>query len=174
MNYENLKTLTSQKESIRGIAKILNVSPSTVRYWLTKYDLKTTPITKAKKDCKNCNTELINLQSLYCNPTCHRDFEYKQYIKDWKLGIIPGHVGKTLQLSNSIRKYMLLKYNNTCIECSWNKLHPVDNKPLVEIDHIDGDASNCREDNLRVLCPNCHSMTSTFRARNKNSRRDRT
>ena len=49
----------------------------------------------------------------------------------------------------------------------------IDGKPLVEVDHINGDASNCKEENLRVLCPNCHSMTPTFRARNKTSARNR-
>jgi hypothetical protein len=42
-----------------------------------------------------------------------------------------------------------------------------------QIDHIDGDASNSFIENLRILCPNCHSMTSTFRNRNKNSVRVR-
>lgn len=84
-----------------------------------------------------------------------------------------GYVGEAKALSNYVRKYMLLKHNNTCQECGWNRLHPVDNKPLVEIDHIDGDAANCTEGNLRVLCPNCHSMTPTFRARNKTSSRKR-
>ena len=41
------------------------------------------------------------------------------------------------------------------------------------VDHIDGDAKNNKPDNLRILCPNCHAMTSTFGNRNKNSSRDR-
>lgn len=68
---------------------------------------------------------------------------------------------------------MLDKYSNTCVKCGWGNLHPVDNKPLVEVNHIDGDAANCEESNLEVICPNCHSMTLNFRARNKVSSRDR-
>ena len=94
-------------------------------------------------------------------------------LKTGKNGYQLGYIGKTKQLANAIRKYMLLKTNNSCESCGWNKLHPKDNKPLVEIDHIDGNAENCIETNLRVLCPNCHSMTTTFRARNKNSARSR-
>ena len=37
----------------------------------------------------------------------------------------------------------------------------------LEIDHIDGDAENNIETNLRVLCPNCHSLTPHFRNLNK-------
>lgn len=33
----------------------------------------------------------------------------------------------------------------------------------LELDHIDGIRSNHALDNLRVLCPNCHSQTETFR-----------
>jgi len=36
----------------------------------------------------------------------------------------------------------------------------------IELDHIDGDRTNHRLKNLRMLCPNCHSQTETFRAKN--------
>jgi hypothetical protein len=35
-----------------------------------------------------------------------------------------------------------------------------------ELDHIDGDRTNHKIDNLRIVCPNCHSQTPTWRARN--------
>ncbi len=35
------------------------------------------------------------------------------------------------------------------------------------LDHIDGDASNNRRDNLRLVCPNCDSQLPTFKARNR-------
>lgn len=53
---------------------------------------------------------------------------------------------------------------NKCYICSieiWN------NKVLnMELDHIDGDRTNHKLKNLRMLCPNCHSQTDTFRAKN--------
>ncbi len=36
----------------------------------------------------------------------------------------------------------------------------------LELDHIDGDRSNNSLGNLRLLCPNCHATTSTYRGRN--------
>ncbi|MFI5985858.1 HNH endonuclease [Streptomyces sp. NPDC051555] len=44
-------------------------------------------------------------------------------------------------------------------------------EPLsLEVDHIDGDWRNNRADNLRFLCPNCHSTTDTYRGRGKGRR----
>ena len=54
---------------------------------------------------------------------------------------------------------------NECSNCGiseWNgKFLP------LELDHIDGNPTNHDIDNLRMLCPNCHSQTETFRAKNK-------
>lgn len=40
----------------------------------------------------------------------------------------------------------------------------------LQLDHINGDRTNNRLDNLRVLCPNCHSQTETFGGRNVKQR----
>lgn len=36
----------------------------------------------------------------------------------------------------------------------------------LEVDHIDGDRRNNDLSNLRLLCPNCHALTPTYRGRN--------
>lgn len=36
-----------------------------------------------------------------------------------------------------------------------------------ELDHIDGNSYNHKLENLRILCPNCHSQTTTFRAKKR-------
>lgn len=38
-----------------------------------------------------------------------------------------------------------------------------------ELDHIDGDRTNHRLENLRIICPNCHSQTETFRFKRGNT-----
>jgi len=52
-----------------------------------------------------------------------------------------------------------------CGECGiseWN------NKKLaLHLDHINGKNSDHRLDNLRFLCPNCHSQTETYTGKNK-------
>lgn len=55
---------------------------------------------------------------------------------------------------------------NVCGECGqkpeWN------GKPLVlQLDHVNGEHDDNRRENLRLLCPNCHSQTGTFAGRNR-------
>ena len=54
---------------------------------------------------------------------------------------------------------------NVCETCGCTMWQ---NKQLnLELHHIDGNRQNHRLSNLKLLCPNCHSQTDTFRAKNK-------
>jgi Zn finger protein HypA/HybF involved in hydrogenase expression len=63
------------------------------------------------------------------------------------------------------------KYAEKCSNCGWNQKHPVTGHSPLEIDHIDGNANNNNEANLRLLCPNCHSLTVTYKNLNKGNGR---
>ncbi len=53
-----------------------------------------------------------------------------------------------------------------CEECGWAK-NSKDGRIPVELDHINGDIRDNRLKNLRILCPNCHSLKETHRGCNK-------
>ena len=67
------------------------------------------------------------------------------------------------ELGRPKRRERLLKESNyKCSQCGYDKTRP-DGKTILEIDHVDGDPSNNNKSNLRVLCPNCHALTPTYR-----------
>lgn len=53
-----------------------------------------------------------------------------------------------------------------CEMCGWREVSK-DGRIPVELDHINGDRKDNRLQNLRILCPNCHSLQPTHRGRNK-------
>jgi 5-methylcytosine-specific restriction endonuclease McrA len=53
-----------------------------------------------------------------------------------------------------------------CELCGWAETTKDGYLPL-ELDHIDGNHYNNKLENLRILCPNCHSLQPTHRGRNK-------
>lgn len=54
---------------------------------------------------------------------------------------------------------------NKCSNC--NKTNWLEGPIPLELDHIDGNNQNYDLKNLRLICPNCHALTSTYRGKNK-------
>lgn len=63
-------------------------------------------------------------------------------------------------------KEIFNKYSNKCARCGWGEKNKYTNNIPLEIEHIDGDYKNNKEENLILLCPNCHSLTSTYKGAN--------
>ncbi|MBU1082970.1 HNH endonuclease [Patescibacteria group bacterium] len=55
-----------------------------------------------------------------------------------------------------------------CELCGWAQYSVTGHLPL-ELDHINGDRHDNRIENLRILCPNCHSLTETYRSKKRTS-----
>ena len=124
------------------------------------------------KICLNCGKELIGdkKRNKYCCQQCQFDYQYKQYIEKWKNGQESGLKGQ-YEISNHIRKYLFEKNNNSCQKCGWSGVNPITGNIPLQIHHKDGDCLNNSENNLELLCPNCHSLTETFGKLNKISSR---
>ena len=120
--------------------------------------------------CKNCGKELNERHKVFCDNHCQGDYEYKEFIEAWKNGVVNGLRGK-YSISNHIRRYLFEKYEGKCQLCGWGETNPITNKVPLEVHHIDGDFKNNAEDNLQLLCPNCHSLTTTFKRLNKEGRK---
>ena len=126
--------------------------------------------------CLNCGKKIENpygsKTNKFCSIECRKEFVQKEYIERWKNGKESGLKGK-YALSERIRQYLLEKTNFKCEKCGFEGVNPYTNNSILQIHHMDGDSSNNHEDNLQVLCPNCHAMTDNFGSRNKNATKGR-
>lgn len=123
-----------------------------------------------KGSCANCGNDLPQTKRIYCSRSCQNDFQYKEYIKKWKNGEESGMSGE-FSISAHIKRYLRTKCANKCSECGWDKINITTGKVPLHIHHIDGNWKNNLENNLIVLCPNCHSLTPTYCSLNKGSGR---
>lgn len=121
------------------------------------------------KKCINCKKDILN-RNKYCSLECQKEYEYKEYINNWKNGKENGMRGN-YQLSMHIKRYLFEKYNYKCARCNWSEINIYTGKIPLEVEHIDGNYLNNKESNLIVLCPNCHSLTSTYKGANLNNGR---
>lgn len=119
--------------------------------------------------CEFCGTKFeTNRKQKFCTPKCasekrHID-AYHHFLNNNDEYCRGNYIPK------NFRKFFLEEQNNVCAICQSPPIH--NGKELIFIiDHIDGDASNNRRENLRLICPNCDSQLDTYKSKNKNSKR---
>jgi hypothetical protein len=81
---------------------------------------------------------------------------------------IEDYLSNKRQISSYKLKNRLLKENyfkRICSSCNLEKW--LDNPIPLELDHINGNSFDNSLSNLRLLCPNCHALTSNYRGKNK-------
>lgn len=126
-------------------------------------------IKKDPNSCLSCGKPVIKdvNQHLYkfCDRACQTEYKYNQYIERWKAGLEHGICHYTV--SGYIRRFLFRKFDNKCAECGWSKTHPITGNIPLEVEHLDGNWKNNVEENLTLLCPCCHSLTSTHGSLNR-------
>lgn len=120
--------------------------------------------------CLFCGEKTTNKK--YCSNKCQQEFQWKEIKKQIEEN---GFFPKTQNPSRYLVRYLTETFGYICSECFISEWK---NKPLtLQVDHIDGDAENNSVDNVRYLCPNCHSQTETYGSKNvgngRKIRRDR-
>lgn len=117
--------------------------------------------------CLNCgNDQLVrgttNFKNKYCDNKCQQAFQNKERVRQW---LTEEKIWSGLGIPKWVKAELANRFGYKCSVCG---IHEHNGKPLgLECDHIDGDPNNNRIENLRLICPNCHSQTETFKARNK-------
>jgi hypothetical protein len=115
--------------------------------------------------CIACESVLTRRhQHKFCSNRCQANHRYYKFLEEWLIGRKEVF---TVNISRHIRRHLLEQNGEKCMQCGWDSIHPVTQKVPLEIDHLDGNSDNNSLSNLRLLCPNCHSLTPSFRALNR-------
>lgn len=138
------------------------------KYKISKSLSKNGVVVKKEKFCLNCGVELKKRQSKYCSFECQHEYEYKLKVKEWHE--TPEKFNSEI-IPSFIRKFLMKKHNCKCEKCGWGEINETTGNIPLEVHHIDGDCTNNCEENLQLLCPNCHSLTPNHGSLNKLSKR---
>ena len=128
---------------------------------------------KKERFCIGCNGLLTTRYKIkFCSNKCQGDFKQRNWVELWKKGQVQGNIGITSRnISTHLRKYLIEKFYNKCSICGWSQKHPITGIVPLEIEHIDGNSENNQENNLKLLCPNCHALTSFYKNLNRGNGR---
>ncbi len=115
---------------------------------------------KAKRSisCQFCHKPTSYKNTKYCSSACQREEEYNLKTKPL---IMEGRVS----VPTTLKRFLKREGKDECYTCGTT--HWQGEKLSLQLDHVDGNASNNLPENMRLLCPNCHSLTPSFTGKNR-------
>jgi len=144
----DLKNAVRESKSIRQVLQKLGLREaggnySHVKKYIVQYKLSTAHFTGQawNKGMSGMGKYRIKLKDILVKNSTYQSFKLKKRLFSVKLK------------------------PKKCEECGWCEIS-VDGRLPLELDHINGNRTDNRLTNLRVLCPNCHSLKSTHRGCN--------
>jgi len=163
MNKQILIELIEKKYSTRRIANELNISQSTIKYWLNKFELKTKynqrnkiNVPNGKKYCSKCETiksldEFYKFKrSGYCK-SCRIKFDSDRFIKRGiELIKYKGGECKKCKLKLEDTHYSVFDFHH--------RIPTEKDLAISNIKHLSWKAAIKEADKCDLLCANCHRI----------------
>lgn len=167
----------------KGSTRVLLKKCSEVVNQLLDAPIEGTPMTKPKispppgrkrgpkpslKVCPFCGNGYFGRTKKFCSMECflnHRKAQKHSVISMWWDATADTPFDTSIYDLRHLRAFLIDKYG-ACWQCGWDKRNPKTRLLPLELEHKDGDCENNRKSNLELLCPNCHSLTPTYRSLN--------
>lgn len=144
-SYENLMDAINTSITMREVLQKLNLKPHSGNY------------RRIKDHIKQLNVNIDHLLGRSWNKG--KTYGFKVSTEDY---LSNKHMVSSNMLKKRLFREKILEQQ--CLFCGLKEWL---GKPItLELDHIDGDNTNNNLSNLRILCPNCHSTTDTYRGKN--------
>jgi hypothetical protein len=116
-----------------------------------------------KANCYTCGKEFEynphHKKGKFCSNPCQGLYKTKKHREKFWAGTY-GRIERV-----TARKYLAESRGYKCEVCGISEWQ--NKKITLQVDHTNGDPSNDHPDNLRLICPNCHSQTEFLGAANK-------
>lgn len=113
---------------------------------------------KFDRTCSQCNKTFNIKGNKFCSNDCYQLSRIDESINKFNKGELKSH---------AVKRILISTYGEKCLKCGWDEIHPITGKCTIELEHIDGNSKNNLPNNVTLLCPNCHSLTLTYKALNK-------
>lgn len=146
---QELKEAVKNSKSYRNVIRLLGLVPAGGNYdqlkkYIKEYEISTKHFTGMlwNKGLKFPFKPTIDLKDILVQESNYQSFKLKK------------------------RLFLAKLKEPKCEECGWAK-KSIDGRLPLELDHVNGDRHDNRIENLRILCPNCHSLQTTHRGRNR-------
>ena len=148
-NEEGLKKAAKNSTSIRQVIKKIGLveaggNYAQIRKYLNEHKIDMSHFKGQgwNKGLRGMGRPLLSLEKILINGSTYQSYKLKR---------------RLFKASIKLPK---------CELCGWSQKSEDGRLPL-ELDHINGDSRDNRLSNLRVLCPNCHSLQLTHRGKNR-------
>lgn len=149
------RDLRRQLFTVREISKKLLVSIGSISIWVRDIEFSDVELSKklSAEKLRRISTAKIAVKERHAREALTRSEIVRNPNTDYS----------TLTMSLK-RQTLLYQQKNCCAMCGLSQWLGV---PIVlEIDHINGDRKNNDRSNHRLVCPNCHSTTDTYKSKN--------